>query len=55
MAGHGHGPPLVGDNLPFSIRSPRLLAIGFTLYLGSAMALPFFTLRKQLKRMYNVK
>lgn len=50
-----HGPALPGHNLPYSVKNPRLLAIGFTLYLGSAMALPFITLRKQLKRMYNVK
>lgn len=54
MSDH-HGPPLPGSNLPFSVRSPRLMAIGWTLYLGSAMALPFITLRKQLKKMYNVK
>lgn len=51
----GHGPPIAGHNLPFSVRSPRLLMVGWTIYLGSAMALPFITLRKQLKKMYNVK
>ena len=48
-----HKPPIPGHNLPFSIRNPRILAVCFTCYLASAMALPFLTLRIQLKRMYK--
>lgn len=50
-----HGRPIIGDNLPFSIRNHRWLAIGMTIYIGSAMGLPFYILKSQLKRFYNVK
>ncbi len=39
----------VGENLPFSIDNPRLLALKMIIFIGIGLNLPFYITYRQLK------